>query len=471
MSAGKVIGVVVGALVGLLAIGLIAGGSFLLWAYGTQRDADGFFTSPTYDLASDGFAVTSEEVDLSSGPGSGDWWPSGNLATVRLTATSEDGGEVFVGIGPADDVDAYLDGVALDTVSDLGRRSQDVRLETVAGGPPPAPPGDQSFWVASAVGAGSQTAQWDVEQGEWAAVIMNADGSGGVAVAAIAAASVSILAAVAIGLLIVGVLLGAASAVVLVLSTRGRPAVEPVPHPAAPTFGAYPVRLEGELDPAVSRWQWIFKWLLIIPHAIVLAFLWLGFVLLTVVAFFAILFTGKYPRGIFDYNVGVMRWTWRVSFYSYGMLGTDRYPPFTLADVDYPARLDVAYPEQLSRGLVLVKWWLLAIPHYLIVGLFTSGLVWWSSSVAGDQGSWVLQVGGGLIGLLVFIAGVVLLFSGRYPHTLFDLVMGLQRWVFRVGAYAGLMRDEYPPFRLDTGGTEAAATAAPEPAPTGGTTL
>ncbi|HEX9645498.1 MAG TPA: DUF4389 domain-containing protein [Acidimicrobiia bacterium] len=464
MSAGKVIGVVVGAVVGLLAIGLIAGGSFLLWANATQRDADGFFTSPDYELVSDGYAVVSEEVDLSSVPGSGDWWPGGNLAIVRLAAMS-DGGDVFVGIGPASDVDIYLDGVGRAEVIDLGRRAGDVRLSPVAGGAPATAPGDETFWVATAEGGETQTLEWDVERGEWVAVIMNADASAGVSVVATAAAAVSILTGVAIGLLVVGLLLGAIAALVLVLSTRGRPAVEPVPHPAAPSFGPYPVRLEGELDPELSRWLWIVKFFMVIPHIVVLVFLWAAFVVLTIGAFFAILFTGRYPRGIFDFNVGVMRWTWRVSFYSYGMLGTDQYPPFTLEDVDYPARLDVAYPEQLSRGLVLVKWWLLAIPHYLIVGLLTSGLVWWSESVSGDNTA--LQFGGGLIGLLVLIAGFVLLFTGRYPHGLFDLVMGLQRWVFRVGAYAGLMRDEYPPFRLDTGGTEAAATAAPEPAPSG----
>ena len=141
---------------------------------------------------------------------------------------------------------------------------------------------------------------------------------------------------------------------------------------------AFPLRLTGELDPDVGRWQWLFKWLLAIPHFVVLFFLWIGFVLSTVVAGFAILFTGRYPRRIFDFNVGVLRWSWRVGFYSYSALGTDKYPPFSLADDPaYPARLEVDYPEQLSRGLVLVKWWLLAIPQYLIVAIFTGGA--WSA--------------------------------------------------------------------------------------------
>jgi hypothetical protein len=221
----------------------------------------------------------------------------------------------------------------------------------------------------------------------------------------------------------------------------------------------YPLRLEGELDPQLSRWLWLVKWLLVIPHVIVLVFLWIGFVVVWVISLFAILFTGRYPRALFDFNVGVLRWTWRVGFYSYSALGTDRYPPFSLDDVpDYPARLTVEYPPSLSRGLVLVKWWLLALPHYLVVSILAGG-AWAGVNAANDDSTWTS--GGGLIGLLVFIAGVVLLFTGRYQQTIFDLVMGLNRWVFRVVAYAALMTDKYPPFRLDLGGTEPTPAAAP----------
>jgi hypothetical protein len=222
---------------------------------------------------------------------------------------------------------------------------------------------------------------------------------------------------------------------------------------------SYPARVDARLDPELSRWLWLVKWFLAIPHYIVLAFLWLAFVVLSVGAFFSILFTGRYPRSIFDFNVGVLRWSWRVSYYTYGALGTDRYPPFTLADVpDYPAHFDVEYPEKLSRGLVLVKWWLLAIPHYVIVGLFLGGGAWLTWQTASDRLTWG---GGGLITILVLVAAVILAFTGRYPQAMFDLILGLNRWVLRVAAYAGLMRDEYPPFRLDMGGAEGGTMTLP----------
>jgi hypothetical protein len=222
------------------------------------------------------------------------------------------------------------------------------------------------------------------------------------------------------------------------------------------------VRVDAVLDPRVSRGLWLVKWLLLIPHYVVLVFLWPALLVVSVIAFFAILVTGRYPRSLFDFNLGVLRWTWRVHYYGYGALGTDRYPPFTLADVpDYPAHLDVPHPERLSRGLVLVKWWLLALPHYLVVGVFAGGGLWLTtgrSSTGTAADGWAA---GGLIGLLVLIAAIVLLVRGRYPRSLYDLVLGMDRWVVRVVAYAVLMTDRYPPFRLDMGGTD------PDPLPAG----
>jgi len=217
------------------------------------------------------------------------------------------------------------------------------------------------------------------------------------------------------------------------------------------TSVVYPVHVNAALDPKSSRWLWLVKWVLVIPHYVVLAFLWLGFMLCSVVAFFAILFTGRYPRAIFDYNVGVMRWSWRVTYYAYGALGTDQYPPFTLREVeDYPAHLSVDYPERLSRGLVLVKWWLLAIPHYIIVGVFVGGGAW--AANRSDNWQWNVGGSGGLVGILVIIAAIILAFTGAYPRPLYDLILGMNRWALRVAGYAALMTDVYPPFRLDQGG-------------------
>jgi len=206
---------------------------------------------------------------------------------------------------------------------------------------------------------------------------------------------------------------------------------------------SYPVSIRGELTQPPARGWWLIKWLLALPHYIILFFLWIAFIVVTIIAFFAILFTAKYPRSLFNFNVGVLRWTWRVGFYSYEALGTDKYPPFALESVDdYPADLEVEYPERLSRGLVLVKWWLLAIPHYIVVSVFAGGWGWeWDKWSVGGEGA-------GLIFVLAIFAAVVVLFTAKYPESIFKLVVGMNRWTYRVAAYAALMTDQYPPFRL-----------------------
>jgi hypothetical protein len=151
--------------------------------------------------------------------------------------------------------------------------------------------------------------------------------------------------------------------------------------------------------------------------------------LLTFVAGVAILFTGRYPRPIFDFNVGVLRWSWRVMNYRFPMNSTDQYPPFTLASrADYPADLEVDYPERLTRWPVLVKWWLLGLPQIIIC--------------------WAMEP---LLQVVCVINAGWLLFTGTIHQGMYDLLMGIVRWRYRVAVYVSLMRDEYPPFRMDLG--------------------
>ncbi len=222
--------------------------------------------------------------------------------------------------------------------------------------------------------------------------------------------------------------------------------------PGAATPVASPVRLAGARDPRVSRWLWLVKWLLAVPHYVALAVLSLAGIVVWLWALVAVVATGRYPRAAFDYLLGLLRWSWRVVYYLYNAAATDAYPPFTLDDVpDYPARLDVAYPGELSRGLALVKWWLLAIPHYLALAVLFG---FTNRQPVDDRGLSVDWSWPGLVPLLVFVALIAVLVTGGYPRQLYDLVMGFNRYRYRVLAYVLLMTDEYPPFRLDQGPDE-----------------
>ncbi len=468
MRPAKIALIVGGVMLALFGLGSTAAGGTLVWAHATQRDAAGYYNTPIDHLRSPAYALTSQ-VDFGTRPSQRDWVPAHPVGTVRIAATSANGA-VFVGIAPQADVDAWLSGVAHTHVWSLHVGPIQRDAEEVPGTAAPGVPVAQTFWVASVAGNGTQTVIWPSEPGRWSAVVMNADGQPGVTVDVRVGAKTGVLLPIGLGVGGFGLLVLAGGALLLVLGLR-RPRQEApvgaasVDAAGAPVLGpvvagSYPVRLDGHLDPAVSRWLWLIKWILVIPHAIVLAVLWLAASVLTVIAGFAILFTGRYPRSIFEFNSGVFRWTWRVAFYAISAFGTDRYPPFSLRpDTSYPADLAIDYPERLSRGLVLVKWWLLALPHYLIVAVFAGG---WG---LGWLGSW-RTAGGGLIALLAVIAAVILAVRGRYPESIFDLLMGMNRWCFRVLAYAALIRDDYPPFRLDMGGTDPGHQPPAPPAPT-----
>jgi hypothetical protein len=430
---GRIAAVIGGALIALVAATLILAGSLLLWADLTQRGSDGWLVSPWRHFNTPTHALTAEGLDLGDLPA--DWAPG--LGDVRVRARAIDGRPVFVGIAPEARVDAYLRGVNHAEVTDVHRHGYDVTVRS--GSRVPAAPADAAIWSAQASGAGTQTARWKPASGHWAIVVMNASARAGVSVDVQLGARAAWLLPLALGVLGGGLLLGLLAAALVVLGLEGTLARTAEPEPESPVTdepAAHPVTIKADLQEPLSRWLWLVKWLLVIPHAIVLAFLWIAFVLLTLVAFVAILFTGRYPRGIFDFNVGVVRWTWRVGFYANAALATDRYPPFTLGPADYPADLHIPYPERLSRWQVLFKSWLFAIPHYLALTALIGG---WNTR-------WAMP---GLLGVLMCVAAVLLLVRGRYPRDVFKLVVGINRWSLRVISYVALMRDEYPPFRLD----------------------
>ena len=479
LGAGRIIAIIIGSLLALAGIGSLLGAGVLGWANATQRDSQGYFSTSTQRFSTSTYAITSDRIDLNSGAGPGDWFINNdNVATVRIRAKVPR--NVFIGIGSQSNVDRYLSGVAHDEVTKVNYGPFSASYRRSPGSTAPKAPNDQSFWVAKSTGEGTQTLAWTPTQGAWSVVVMNADAMPAVNANVALGLRVSflgwIISALSIGG-IVALLIGAALIIAGAVRSSA-PSHQSVPHGPPMAAAAYviditghpgrrpsPVRLEGHLTEPLSRWLWLVKWILLVPHLIVLAVLWAAFGVLTVVAGVAILITGRYPRGLFDFNVGVLRWTWRVQFYGPSAYGTDTYPPFSLGQSAYPATLDIVYPEHLSRPLVLVKSWLLALPHLVIIAIFSAGWSWNRNS--GNNAWRATQLGypGGLIGICATIGGIILLIRRAYPKGLFDFIMGMNRWVYRVIAYVALMTDDYPPFHFD-GGPSEPPTHEPSPPPT-----
>jgi hypothetical protein len=212
--------------------------------------------------------------------------------------------------------------------------------------------------------------------------------------------------------------------------------------------GSYPARLAIETPLEVKNWRPLVHWFLAIPHYLVIYALRVLRQVLTIIAFFTVLFTKKIPEPIFNMIVMTRRYGWRVT--SYVLFMRESYPPFSFTssaqdDGIDPARLSIDYPVELNRWLVLVKWWLLAIPHYIVLLFLSIGAV-----------------------IVAVIALFAVLFTGKYPVGLRSFLIGVSRWQLRVYSYAGLLRDEYPPFSLENGSptaTTAATTSGPPPAP------
>ncbi len=185
----------------------------------------------------------------------------------------------------------------------------------------------------------------------------------------------------------------------------------------------YPIDLDVSYPEKLNRWLPLIKWLLAIPHMIILYALNLAASVVTFIAFFAILFTAKYPEGLFRFVLGVQRWRLNVNVYT--SLLRDEYPPFTMDAGQYPAALEVPYPANMNRWMPLVKW-LLAIPHYIVL-LFL----------------------GIAVAVTTVIAFFAILITSSYPRGLHGFAVGVTRWSTRVNLYVTLMTDAYPPFSLD----------------------
>ena len=215
----KIVSIVVGAILVLIGLGLIVPGGLLLWAHGTQRDDSGFFESSSRVMSTSGYALATPDIDLHIGSDIG-WVPKGATLAIRIRAVSTNGDDLFVAIARTEQVSEYLGSVERDEVVDFGWFSAALDYLHVVGGAPSSPPGDQDFWTARQQGPGTQTLEWEVQQGNWTAVIMNADGSADVNASVSLGARFGLLLPIGIGFLIAGIVLFALGVVLIVVGAR-----------------------------------------------------------------------------------------------------------------------------------------------------------------------------------------------------------------------------------------------------------
>ncbi len=215
-TGGRITAVVIGFLLGLIAIVLLAAGGTALWADRTQRDA-GYVTTEGHDYASTGSALATDPSKFGAGTA---WLHAPSLlgeVRIRVTPVGPRS-DLFVGIGPSADVDRYLAGVGHTVVSDIWRD----RTQDISGGAPASAPAAHDFWVASSSGAGARTVVWKPVSGSWTVVVMNADGRPGVAVRADLGARMPAAVWIAVGLLVAGAIFALGAALLIAGAIRGR---------------------------------------------------------------------------------------------------------------------------------------------------------------------------------------------------------------------------------------------------------
>lgn len=436
MKAGKVALLFFGSLLVLIALAFLAGSGVLFWAENTLKDSEGFYASGLIEIDRDSAVITTQPANIHLGVAwMLDW---SRLVNIRLIVTNNrPGNGVFIGIADTEDAASYLDGVARDEITNLKfSRRQKERLDyrRFPGVVLPADPVSQDFWVASVHGPETQALTWTIEEGSFVLVLMNEDSSFGIDAEARLAAKIPLVKAIAIGLLVGGIVFLLVAVFMIFIATRRPSPQVPRPDRSLPLSDDYPATLSIHYtNRELNRLTTFFRSIVAIPILIVVsllagpAFAWekgswcAAFVVLPTALL--IIFQRKYPRWWFDWNLALAKFVTRVA--AYLALLTDTYPSI---DEEQVVELSIPYPNaktELSQWMPLVKYFL-AIPHYIVLGFLDAATV-----------------------IIIIIAWFAILFGGRYPKNLFDFVVGVFRWHLRVAAYMLLLTtDKYPPFTL-----------------------